>query len=72
MKELMKDKYVLLLLCGMLLFAYIRTSDSTIATLLTGCVGGLLGLVRATPQTAPQISNSENVSITATPNEPTK
>lgn len=47
MKEIAKDKYLALLLCVILLAAYVYTSDAVIQTLLVTSVGGFLGLVRS-------------------------
>jgi hypothetical protein len=45
--ELTKDKYLALLLCVILLGAYVYTRDAIIQTLLVTSVGGFLGLVRS-------------------------
>lgn len=50
--ELSRDKYLVLLLCVILLGAYVYTRDSIIQTLLITAVGGFLGLVRSSSTTA--------------------
>lgn len=47
MQELLKDKYLCLVLVVILLGAYIYTSNATLETLLTTAVGGFLGLMKS-------------------------
>jgi hypothetical protein len=58
-KEATKDKYLMLLLCGILLWAYIHTHDPVIQTLLVTSVGGFLALVKA--------GTSSNITQTGSP-----
>jgi hypothetical protein len=45
--EILKDKYLCLVLVVILLAAYIYTSNATLETLLTTAVGGFLGLMKS-------------------------
>jgi len=65
MQELLKDKYLALVLVIILLVGFIRTSNPTIETLLTTAVGALLGLLKA--GTGNLITGGEGNVITSPP-----
>lgn len=46
-REATKDKYLMLILCGILLIAYIKTKDPVLQTLLVTAIGGFLAMVKA-------------------------
>ena len=60
-QEITRDKYILLVLAIILLWAWIHTRADLIATLLTTTVGALLALTRSTPAT--QISAGADINV---------
>lgn len=64
-REATKDKYLMLIMSGFLLWAYIHTHDAVIQTLMVTSVGAFLALVKASTSSvtqtgSPAVTNVEN------------
>lgn len=69
LKEATKDKYLMLVLCCILLFAYIKTKDPVLQTLLVTAVGGFLAMVKASSSSPITQTGSPAIATTDTKQE---